>query len=68
MSMSSAAPQPPASGQQQGWQLTVLDQGSKEEELELHAEIERLEAVLRDEVGEWEKRLGDINEELKGKK
>lgn len=55
--------------QSQGWQLTVLDdKATKEEVLELDGELERLERVLGTEVGEWERRLGEINEELKGKK
>jgi ATP-binding cassette subfamily D (ALD) long-chain fatty acid import protein len=49
--------------------LTVLDdKATKEEVLELDGELERLERVLGSEVGEWERRLGEINEELKGKR
>lgn len=36
------------------------------EELELNKEIERLEKVLDVEVGQWEKRLEQVNKELRG--
>jgi len=38
------------------------------EKVELELEIERLEAVLGNDVGEWEKRVGEIKQELSGKK
>lgn len=70
MGMSSLSPATSgALPQSQGWQLTVLDKGhTTEEKLEIEGEIERLDMVLASEVGEWENRLADINEELKGKK
>jgi len=51
----------------QGWQLTTLATGTQEEKVELELEIERLEAVLGSEVGEWEERLRVVNRELSGK-
>lgn len=50
----------------QGWQLTTLSSGTHEEKLELDKEIERLERMLGNDVGEWEKRLEDVNRELRG--
>lgn len=49
-----------------GWQLTKLASGTAEEKLELDKEIERLERILGDEVGHWEKRLAEVNRELRG--
>ncbi|ODN82953.1 hypothetical protein L202_01197 [Cryptococcus amylolentus CBS 6039] len=51
---------------EKGWQLTVMSSGTDKEKLELDKEIEMLESILEKEVGEWEKRLGDIHGELKG--
>lgn len=50
----------------QGWQLTQLASSNKEDNLELEKEIERLEHLLGDEVGAWEKRLAEVTQELKG--
>lgn len=50
----------------QGWQLTTLASGTHEEKLELDKEIERLERMLGNDVGEWEKRLEEVNRELRG--
>ncbi|ADV19885.1 ATP-binding cassette (ABC) transporter, putative [Cryptococcus gattii WM276] len=49
----------------QGWQLTTLSSSSAEEKLELDKEIEALEMTLNEEVEKWEKRLQEINKELK---
>ena len=68
LGMSSISKKPTISDQPQGYQLTILDAGTEEEKLELDSEIERLEAVLEREVEEWEVRLKNINEELRGKK
>jgi ATP-binding cassette subfamily D (ALD) long-chain fatty acid import protein len=38
-----------------------------EEKLELEMEITRLEEVLGKEVGEWERRLKEVNHELSAK-
>ncbi|WVQ70701.1 hypothetical protein IAR50_000223 [Cryptococcus sp. DSM 104548] len=51
---------------EKGWQMTVMSSGTEEEKLELDKEIEMLESVLGREVGEWEKRLGEIDKELRG--
>ena len=51
----------------QGWQLTTLASTTKEENLEVDMEIEHLEQILDSEVGHWETRLKEINEELSGK-
>ncbi|OXH58798.1 ATP-binding cassette, subfamily D (ALD), peroxisomal long-chain fatty acid import protein [Cryptococcus neoformans] len=48
-----------------GWQLTTLSSSSAEEKLELDKEIEALEMTLNEEVDKWEKRLREINKELK---
>jgi len=50
-----------------GWQLTTLSATTHEEQLETDMEIERLERVIGNDVGEWETRLGEINRELSGK-
>lgn len=50
----------------QGWQLTKLASSTAEDKLELDNEIERLERVLGDEVGRWERRLAEVNKELRG--
>lgn len=60
------APQTPTAAQ--GWQLTTLASTSAEEKLELDMEIQRLEGILGTEVDEWQRRLDDINAELKGVK
>lgn len=49
-----------------GWQLTKLASGTDEEKLELDKEIQRLERVLNVEVDEWQRRLDDVNAELRG--
>ena len=50
----------------QGWQLTTLASSTAEEKMEIDLEIERLERILGTDVHVWQKRLNDVNEELKG--
>jgi ATP-binding cassette subfamily D (ALD) long-chain fatty acid import protein len=50
----------------QGWQLTTLASTTAEEKMEVDLEIERLEGILGKDVFEWQKRLDEVNEELKG--
>jgi ATP-binding cassette subfamily D (ALD) long-chain fatty acid import protein len=51
----------------QGWQLTTLASSTAEEKMEIDLEIERLEGILGRDVHVWQKRLDEVNEELKGK-
>lgn len=51
----------------QGWQLTTLATSTAEEKMEIDSEIERLEGILGRDVHLWQKRLDEVNEELKGK-
>ena len=51
----------------QGWQLTTLASSTAEEKLEIDLEIERLEGILGRDVHIWQKRLDEVNEELRGK-
>lgn len=51
----------------QGWQLTKLESSTDQEKLEVDKEIERLEGVLGTDVGNWERRLEEVNKELSGK-
>ncbi|WVQ86068.1 hypothetical protein IAT38_008236 [Cryptococcus sp. DSM 104549] len=66
LSSTPATPAPTTPLAAQGWQLTTLASSSAEENLELDLEIERIEHALREEVGVWEGRLGEIVRELKG--
>jgi ATP-binding cassette subfamily D (ALD) long-chain fatty acid import protein len=50
----------------QGWQLTTLASSTDEEKMEIDAEIERLEGILGKDVDDWQKRLDEVNDELKG--
>lgn len=50
-----------------GWQLTALESTTAEENMELDSEIQQLEEVLNRDVAVWEKRLGEVNDELKGR-
>ena len=50
----------------QGWQLTTLASSTDEEKLEIDLEIERLEGILGKDVYDWQKRLDEVNDELKG--
>lgn len=52
----------------QGWQLTKLESSTAQEQLEVDKEIERLETVLGSDVDEWERRLEEVNRELRGGK
>jgi ATP-binding cassette subfamily D (ALD) long-chain fatty acid import protein len=48
--------------------LTTLQSTTAEENIELEKEIEQLEGLLQQDVGIWESRLSEINQELKGVK
>jgi len=50
----------------QGWQLTTLASSTDEEKMEIDLEIERLEGILGKDVYDWQKRLDEVNDELKG--
>ena len=50
----------------QGWQLTTLASSTDEEKMEIDLEIERLEGILGKDVHDWQRRLDEVNEELKG--
>jgi hypothetical protein len=50
----------------QGWQLSTLASSTDEEKMEIDAEIERLEGILGKDVHDWQRRLDEVNEELKG--
>lgn len=50
----------------QGWQLTTLATSTDEEKMEIDLEIERLEGILGKDVYDWQRRLDEVNEELKG--
>lgn len=47
-----------------GWQLTTLTSSTAEEQLELSAEIARLEHVLESDVGAWTDRLAIVKRQL----
>jgi ATP-binding cassette subfamily D (ALD) long-chain fatty acid import protein len=50
----------------QGWQLTTLATSTAEEKMEIDLEIERLEGILGSDVHVWQRRLDEVNDELKG--
>jgi ATP-binding cassette subfamily D (ALD) long-chain fatty acid import protein len=50
----------------QGWQLTTLATSTAEEKMEIDLEIERLEGILGRDVHVWQRRLDEVNDELKG--
>lgn len=60
--------QTPLATAAQGWQLTTLASTTAEEKMEVDLEIERLEGILGNEVGGWQKRLDEVNAELSGQK
>lgn len=47
--------------------MTTLASSTAEEKMEIDLEIERLEGILGRDVHVWQKRLDEVNEELKGK-
>jgi ATP-binding cassette subfamily D (ALD) long-chain fatty acid import protein len=67
LALTALSKQPGTPTAAQGWQLTTLASTTAEEKLELEMEITRLEEVLGKEVGEWERRLKEVNHELSAK-
>lgn len=46
--------------------MTTLATSTDEEKMEIDLEIERLEGILGKDVHDWQRRLDEVNEELKG--